>query len=308
MKFIYFFIGIFLLQSCEKKNLSEKEILEIIHSHDNYKNLDLKTDFVDGYEFIDSIKIFRETINKENFKSIYEADFNNDGKVDYLVNLSYPKIKDNDLIEIFEEEGRLSTAFLLSSDKGYQLLNPGKRGVYDIVSAKIIAYKNQYLIKLLSINKNPEKDSDALQCDTLMIKGKELTEFVTPSKNHHIEKIIITKKGGYAPGVKYQLTLKEDSLILQSNFYKNREGKFMNNDIYSFEKASKHLNEINFNTLKDNYFINCDDCSSFVTEITFDNGKSKRIYDYGEKGTLSLLRFYEKVDSIMNQQKWKKIH
>ncbi|MBD3906561.1 hypothetical protein NAL32_18170 [Chryseobacterium sp. Ch-15] len=304
MKFIYFLIGIFILQSCEKKSLTEKEILEIIHSNDNYKDLELKTDFINGYEFIDSIKIFRETIKKEYFKCIYEADFNNDGKIDYLVNLSYPKTKDNNLIRINEDN--ISTVVLLSSVRDYQLLNPGKSNVYDIVSAKIINYKNKNLIKLLSISKNFDNKIDILEADTLMIKNNELTEFVNSTQNHHIEKIIFTKKGGYSPGIKYQLTLKKDSVILNSNFYKNLKGKYICKNNSKFEKAAKYLNEINFSDLKDNYFINCEDCSSIVTEITFDNGKSKKINDYGEKGSLNLLRFYEKKDSIMSQQKWKK--
>lgn len=137
MKFIYFLIGIFLLLSCEKKNLNKNEILEIIHSHEDYNNQELKTDFSYGDDFIDTQEIFKKTIKKENFKSIYEADFNNDGKMDYLVNLSYPKAKDNEIVKIFFNEDNFSTAILLSGNKDYQLLNPGKSDVYGIISAKM---------------------------------------------------------------------------------------------------------------------------------------------------------------------------
>lgn len=44
MKLIYLLIGIFLLQSCGKKELNEDEILEIILSNKGYENLELKKD------------------------------------------------------------------------------------------------------------------------------------------------------------------------------------------------------------------------------------------------------------------------
>lgn len=128
MKFIILLIGIVLLQSCEKKNLNKKEVLEIIHSHEEYKDLELKTDFSYGYDFIDSLKSFREILDKENFKSIYEADLNNDGKIDYLVNLSYPESKnENHIVKILIDADYKNTLLIISSTKGYEILNPGNR-------------------------------------------------------------------------------------------------------------------------------------------------------------------------------------
>ena len=34
----------------------------------------------------------------------------------------------------------------------------------------------------------------------------------------------------------------------------------------------------------------------------FDNGKRKKIYDYGEKGTLCLLKLYEEMEGIANKE------
>ena len=308
MKFIYFLIVIILLQSCGKKSLNEKEILEIIHSYKGYENLELKKDFLIDEDFIDSIKTFRNIIAKENFKSIYEADFNNDGKLDYLVNLEYAKSEENDEIKILINEDDYHTAILLSNNKEYQLINPGKERIYDIISAKTISYKNQNLIKVVNFKKHIEDKNDLVKYDTLMVKNNRLTEFTNFSKNHHIEKIIFTQHGGYAPGIEYQLILKKDSLILQSNFYKNLEGNYITVNKANFKSISKYLNEINFISLSNHYSISCNDCSSIETEIIFDNGKSKKVYDYGEKGTLSLVKFYEMIDYLMKQEKWEKIN
>lgn len=308
MKFIILLIGIIALQSCEKKSLNEKEILEIIHSNEEYKNLELKTDFSYGYDYIDSIKSFKKTVDREDFKPYHETDFNYDGKKDYLVNLRYPvSNNDDNVVRILAEDDYKNTLVILSSTNGYQLLNPGKQKVHNIISAKTMYYKGQNLIKLINFKKHIKNRDDMLQYDTLMIKNNELTEFTISTNNHHIEKITFTQNDGYTPGRIYNLTFKKDSIFLQSDFYKNLKGKYIGVDSSIFKNLSKYLNEINFSDLKDNYSIECSDCSSVETEIIFNNGKSKKIYDYGEKGTLSLLKFYEKIDKIINDQKWKKI-
>lgn len=57
-------------------------------------------DFFTGDEFVDSTKTFKKILNDENFKSIYEADFNKYGKKDYLVNLAYKKsFENNDVVK-----------------------------------------------------------------------------------------------------------------------------------------------------------------------------------------------------------------
>lgn len=308
MKLIYILIGIFLLHSCEKTALNESEILEIIHSHKGYENSELKKDFSYGADFIDSIKTFRETIKKENFKPIYEADFNSDGKKDYLVNLSYTKAKDDIVVKILMNEDNYHTVLLLSSIKGYKLLNPGQGNVYDIFSAKTISHKNQNLIKLVNFKRQIDNRNDIIQYDTLMVKNNQLIEFISSISKHHIEKIIFTQIGGYAPGIEYQLTLNKDSIILQSNFYKNLKGKYAVNNSLNYEKISKYLNDINFSKLKDHYTFGCNDCSAIENKIFYDSGKIKVIYDYGQKGTLSLVKFYEKIDFIMSEEKWQKIN
>lgn len=143
--------------------------------------------------------------------------------------------------------------------------------------------------------------------DTLMIKDNQLTEFSKKQENHLIDKIIFTQYGGYAPGIKFQLILTKDSITLQSNFFKNLKGKYIGINNSNFKILSKYLNEINFNSLSNHYSITCNDCSSIETEIIFEDGKSKKVYDYGEKGTLGLLRFYDIVKDILDKEKWKNI-
>ena len=309
MKFIILFLGLFLILSCEKKDLTDQQILEIIHADKNYKDLVLKTDFWTGENFIDSIKSFRKIIAKENLKPIYKADFNQDGKQDYLVNLEYPKDSSGNVVKMYiDPDGDTKNCVvLLSTSNGYKILNSGRKGVYAIFSAKTINYNDQNLIKVLNFKPRFDDLNDILKFDTLMIRNNELTEFVKTKNNHLISEIIFTQFGGYSPGVYYTLSLKKDSIILNSKFYKNLEGNFFGNNKQDFENLDSYLNGIDFKNLKEKYFIDCSDCPATEIKVVYDNGKTKTIYDYGERGSLGLVKFYAAVRAIMEKQKWQKI-
>lgn len=308
MKFILLFLSLFLIISCEKKDLTEQQILEIIHIDKNYRDLEFKSDFLTGENFIDSIKSFRKIIAKENLKPIYKADFNQDGKQDYLVNLEYKKDSTNENLVRYIDVDSKNCVVLLSSEHGYKILNAGKNRVYDIFAAKIINYKNQNLIKLLNFKTAFEDRNDILKYDTLMIRNNELTEFVNTKSKHHINEIVFTQFGGYAPGIKYTLTLKKDSLTLNSKFYKKLEGKYLGNNNQDFQNLTLYLNNIDFLNLKNRYAMGCSDCSAIETKIVYDNEKTKTIYDYGERGSLGLLKFYDSIHAKMEKQKWNKIN
>jgi hypothetical protein len=308
MKFILLFLSLFLIISCEKKDLTEQQILEIIHTDKNYRDLEFKSDFLTGENFINSIKSFRKIIAKENLKPIYKADFNQDGKQDYLVNLEYKKDSTNENLVRYIDVDSKNCVVLLSSERGYKILNAGKNRVYDIFAAKIINYKNQNLIKLLNFKTEFEDRNDILKYDTLMIRNNELTEFVNTKSKHHINEIVFTQFGGYAPGIKYTLTLKKDSLTLNSKFYKKLEGKYLGNNNQDFQNLTLYLNNIDFLNLKNRYAMGCSDCSAIETKIVYDNEKTKTIYDYGERGSLGLLKFYDSIHAKMEKQKWNKIN
>lgn len=309
MKYILLFVPLFLMLSCEKKDLTDQQILEIIHADKNYKDLVLKTDFWTGENLIDSIKSFRRIIAKEDLQPIYKADFNHDGKQDYLVNLEYKKDSVNaNLVRFIDAEGDTwNCVILLSSLNGYKILNPGRKGVYGIFAAKTINYNDQNLIKLLNFRIEFDDKNDILKYDTIMIKNNELTEFVKTKSNQQISEIIFTQFGGYVPGVYYSLSLKKDSIILNSKFYKNLEGNFFGNNKQDFENLASYLNNIDFKNLKGKYFIDCSDCRAIEIKVVDDSGKNKTIYDYGERGSLGLVKFYAAVRAIMEKQKWQKI-
>lgn len=309
MKFIILFFGLFLILSCEKKGLNDQQILEIIHADKNYEDLQLKSDFWTGENFIDSIQSFRKIIAKEDLKPIYKADFNQDEKQDYLVNLEYKKDSTNEnIVRFIDEEGDIwNCVILLSSLNGSKILNPGRKGVYGIFAAKAINYNDQSLIKLLNFKIHFDDKNDILKFDTLVIKNNELIEFIKAKSNQEISEIVFTQFGGYSPGVEYHLTFKKDSTILNSRFYKKLEGKYLGNNNQGFKNFSLYLNSLDFKNLQDRYSDGCCDHSAIETKIVYANGKTKIIYDYGERGSLGLVNFYAAVRAVLEKQNWQKI-
>lgn len=85
------------------------------------------------------------------------------------------------------------------------------------------------------------------------------------------------------------------------------EGKYLGNNNQDFKNFSSYLNCIDFKNLKERYSIGCCDHSAIETKIVYDNGKIKTIYDYGEHGSLGLVKFYGAVRVIMEKEKWQKI-
>ncbi|QOW09114.1 hypothetical protein Q73A0000_01485 [Kaistella flava (ex Peng et al. 2021)] len=307
MKYIFLFVSLFLILSCDKKDLTDKEVLEIIHADKNYEDLQLKTDFLTGENFIDSIKSFRKIIAKENLKPIFKADLNGDGKQDYLVNLEYKKDSTNENLVRFIDDDAKNCVVLLSSSNGYKILSAGKKRVYDIFSAKIINYNGQNLIKVLNFIPRFDDLNNILKFDTLMVTNNQLTEFANKRSNNNISEIKFTQYGGYAPGVYFTLSFKKDSIILNSKFYKKLKGNFVGNKNQDFQNLGLYLNNIDFKNLEERYSIGCCDHSAIETKVVYDNGKIKTIYDYGEKGSLGLLKFYDSIHAIMEKQKWQKI-
>lgn len=64
------------------------------------------------------------------------------------------------------------------------------------------------------------------------------------------------------------------------------------------------LNYLDFPTLEDNYSIPVTDIPGSVLKITYNQGKTKIISDYGKKGTLGLIKLYDLIENLRTNQEW----
>lgn len=74
-----------------------------------------------------------------------------------------------------------------------------------------------------------------------------------------------------------------------------------------FNRIQEMLNYIDFSNLKDDYWVNWTDDQSSTLTVTFNNGKKKKIKDYGLVGTYGLKNFYTILFDLRFNQDWKKI-
>jgi len=73
-----------------------------------------------------------------------------------------------------------------------------------------------------------------------------------------------------------------------------------------FDLIVNALNDIDFPNLKDKYTTGHRDTQACFLTITYNEGKVKKIKDYGLSGTLELKNFYNLMFELRFNQKWEK--
>lgn len=72
-----------------------------------------------------------------------------------------------------------------------------------------------------------------------------------------------------------------------------------------YKEITELLNYIDFTNLLDNYAVRVTDLPGCRLKITYDNGKTKEIHDYGLQGTYGLKRVYSLLSELRFNQVWK---
>ncbi|NNM94913.1 MAG: hypothetical protein HKL88_05550 [Bacteroidia bacterium] len=76
-------------------------------------------------------------------------------------------------------------------------------------------------------------------------------------------------------------------------------------DTMNYKKITSLLNYINFPQKKDNYNVTWTDDQAITLTITYDGGKVKKIYDYGERGSYGLNLLYSLIYQLRTNQEWR---
>ncbi len=109
--------------------------------------------------------------------------------------------------------------------------------------------------------------------------------------------------------------------IFTLEIHQNRKAKYQKNPHYQKKEKTKikkatiseeHymqivdlLNYIDFPNLEDDYQINASDNQTCYLSITYNDGKVKKIRDYGLRGTYGLDRLYQLLFDLRSNQEWK---
>lgn len=107
----------------------------------------------------------------------------------------------------------------------------------------------------------------------------------------------------------YEMTIHSNKTVAYSaiRFNKNQEGQYKT--VISqkeYDKLISLLNATDFPQLKDEYKLDITDMPGMDLAITYNEGKVKKIHDYGAQGTPQLKTLYQFITSLRETQQWEK--
>jgi len=135
-----------------------------------------------------------------------------------------------------------------------------------------------------------------LNCDTIIVKDTLLLNYLPEPKTYDIENIEISNDGlceGDCPRINIKINPKTLESECSEDFWdcslKSRKGKLSQ---YHISKILSLLSYSNFSDLNDDYNVECTDQTTTTLTITYDNGRTKQIMDYGSSGNFTLSEIY----------------
>jgi len=280
--------------------ISEKEVQDFIRKQDtNYDKFELE-----------SLPSFKANNQPE---SIIKIIAKNQG-----INKSFYKydIDGNGLTDIIAFAGGKSTIALMNFGKQKIVKQIDMYHIEPVVVKIIPARKSRLKVYTVPSTRweygKPVKPTSV----ELTFRENAFVEFNDDPTNKKINKIEFAASMCFGTCPDFQLTLNKNNISyfiakhynfnqqvnkqgdVEEGFFK---GKINDKD---FERIEDAFNYIDFENLKSEYYISATDMPSVTVVITYDNGKVKKIYDYGLRGTYGLHEVYKMLFSLRFTQKW----
>lgn len=259
-------------------------------------------------------------------KTFYKTDFNNDGLTDILFIGGYGS--DDSASErahyifksgvIINGGKNRSTVFWLDKNH-FTAFVPQIRNTDSL--PLIILHQPRRIDNIYRGFKQGEgyvRAKDSAQVKLVYHSGHFVEYNPVPIKHHRIEKIQFSASPCFGTCPWFEMILERDRdswLIAKSHNFEKKsmldtlpfkeEGAFKGKiKETAFDDIEALLNYIDFVNLRDEYTVRHTDDTSASVIITYDDGKVKRIYDYGQTGTYGLMAFYKKIADLRFSQKW----
>lgn len=224
-----------------------------------------------------------------------KSDFNNDGLSDLLV-IGF--FEDLEIIYVAIDQG--NNNFKLIPIKG-DLFS----GCNIVESIKV---NNQFFLLHHTNMDNTFGSKKTFETDTLTYKFYGFIELNTEPLTIGIQSIKVetTRCFGTCPVFSIVINQKGKAIYTAGQFSK-KIGVF---ETYVESEKLKEIYDvihyINPLKLKDKYNLDVTDLPSVTLEITFTNGTTKKIIDYGESGTFGLSKVYALMFALRDNQNWTK--
>jgi len=231
-----------------------------------------------------------ENLSKVKFLKI---DVNNDGLTDLLIN-------GTDLFVLIDDGHNNFFGYYI--DKGTFLSR--KYVLVDIDSSQ-----NQPKIIIKNYDRHVNAPSSNPVYDTLIVKYNGFVEYTNKPEVNKIKEIAISTTTCFGTCPVYDLAISADgSATFNAKRYLKKKGLFNATiDKTTLADLFALTNYIRISSLKDNYAVNWTDDQTIILTVTFIDGSSKTINDYGMIGTFGLENLYDSLRKIRSLTKWEHI-
>ncbi len=310
MKYLFIFISLFFFRTV----VSANAIDSLRTDSDVYKFL-IRTDPADmnywGFRLKPFDSIYNSIYNRRIADSLHEKewqkiDLNDDGQTDLLIYGSA-------LLAVVNDNGKYKVFNL--SDK-FTVFYP------DAIFFPVIKKKKQNTSVLLyytipktnvvssgsAIADKPNQNSHKLRYTELIYKYNSFIEANKNPASHIIQNVTFSLGGGMnAQHSRLSIDSSRKAIFSYGPMGPHPGTYYGIVDTALYNKIISIMNYINFPDLEDNYLnVFVKDCGTSHLQITYDNGKIKKIDDYCAQGTYGLMVLYDELVKIQDTQKWNK--
>lgn len=239
--------------------------------------------------------VYQKIADSLGVKPWQKIDFNNDGLTDLLVYgiLGVQKY----LIVVMDEGTKFSIRYL-------------NRGLSSNPYLPTVKTLNQQTLLILhtSCEFCKNQSQKIIKTDTLVYRFGDFIEANFNVRNNHIKQIDYSTSNCYGSCSVFELHIKSGGSAVYNAIENNpKNGKYTAHiDTAYYLPIESLLNYIDFPNLNDNYKVNWTDDQSCTLVITYSDGKTKTITDYGMYGTNGLGLLYNKLFALRKNQDWKK--
>ncbi len=292
------FFGICKAQAVERK---ESKFYNKIDNIKTVDDIDKLLESIDKKRF--EAFVVREKLELENVacedlaneiqaKPWTKADFDNNGYSDIL---------------IIGDSGRDSIVVLDRGKNNFMFIGLNKK-IFPDCSLPVVANTDgNALINYYQDGKYYKKGRQ-VDPKVLIYKFGDFVERTDSSQTYKIEKIEYKTSGCFGTCSIFELTIDSNKKATYKPiaFNKKKKGTFKGTiRNFEYDELIGLLNYIDFSNLKDRYSVNWTDDQSSQLAITYNDGKVKKINDYGLIGTFGLSRVYEIMFNLRENQSWK---
>jgi len=235
-------------------------------------------------------------------KTFLKADFDNNGYNDLLVISRF---------EYFE----INLFTIFGFKDGFKIKPFTNGNIWDCKYPELTAIDNLPAINIFSYERSNVGNSIILKTK-LIYKYGNFIEYNSKPKNHKIQKILVEVSPCMGKCPNFKLDIDADgnanldaiayNYVNYPNLLNEIKGKFTTKiRTEQFNELITLLNYLDFENLKDKYSVGSTDDATIDIKIIYDNGREKRIHDYGLMGTHGLDRLYHMIKELRFNQDWK---